>query len=73
MGKTNPVVDLVALAGTQEALAAATGVTQSCVSRWVSLGYVPVRHLETIKKLYGVDPRKLVSPNLEQTARRVWG
>ena len=55
---------VVRIAGSQQAVANACGVTQQNVSWWLKQGHVPARWLVPLEAQYGVDRRRLVDPKI---------
>ncbi|RMD00046.1 hypothetical protein EAY64_05470 [Aquitalea palustris] len=51
-------------AGSQSALGTALGVSQQRVSRWLQLGYVPLKRAIEIEALYGIPRRRLINPRI---------
>lgn len=52
----------IAAAGGQVELARKLGVTQQAVSKWATLGYVPLKRAHEIEHVTGVPRRGLLSP-----------
>jgi DNA-binding transcriptional regulator YdaS (Cro superfamily) len=56
--------DAVEVAGSQEKLAQALGVTQQSVAKWVKRGYAPLARAREVEAMYGVPRKSLVDPRV---------
>lgn len=55
---------VVAVAGSQVAIAHAVGVTEQAISKWARQGWVPKRRAQELEALYGVSRVELMDPKL---------
>jgi DNA-binding transcriptional regulator YdaS (Cro superfamily) len=58
------IADAIVAAGNQAELAAALGVTQQVVSRWLRRGWVPIRRANQIEERFKIPRGRLANPKL---------
>lgn len=58
------IADAIVAAGNQAELAAALGVTQQVVSRWLRRGWVPLRRANQIEQQFSIPRGRLANPRL---------
>ena len=58
------IAQVIAKAGSQEALAQQLGVSQQAVQKWAKRGYVPPGRVVEIEAQYGVPRRDLIDRRL---------
>lgn len=56
--------EVVALAGSQQAVADKCGVSQQAVQQWVARGFVPLGRAVELEAQYGVSRERLVDPRV---------
>jgi hypothetical protein len=61
---TTGIEDAIALAGTQDLLSEALGVSQQAVSGWLKQGWTPLDRAIEIEAQFGVPRARLVSPRI---------
>jgi DNA-binding transcriptional regulator YdaS (Cro superfamily) len=61
---TSGIARVIALAGSQEALAQQLGVSQQAVQKWAKRGYIPPGRAVEVEAQYGVPRRDLLDPRL---------
>lgn len=62
--ETSGIVDAIAAAGNQSALAEIIGCVQQNVSAWRVQGWVPVEHVIAVEQATGVPRERLIKPAL---------
>lgn len=58
------IAQAIALAGSQEKLAARLGIFKHAVQKWVARGYVPPARAIEIESEFGIPRRDLLDPRL---------
>jgi hypothetical protein len=56
------IKEAIALADSQIKIAEELGVSKTTVQLWVKQGYVPLKYVEKLEELYGVERSRLCDP-----------